>query len=199
MTLSIIMPTLGRPTLWASIASVVDQLEDGDRLIVVADALNGDTRAATETVWDFQPASVDYLECAVEGSSFGNGQRDAGLAYVAGATSHVAFLDDDDQWLPNAADLIRWHVGDDMAHAHIFRAEWGPGHHAHGAVLWADREVRESNIATPCVVLPNKPYQARWLDGNGRYYVSDFAWLSSAIGECDGVCWWEDRVAVVRP
>ena len=43
---------------------------------------------------------------------------------------------------------------------HIFRARWGPGHHAHGVVLWKLREVLASNIANAAT--PN--YKARDFD-----------------------------------
>ena len=193
---TVVMPTLGRPTLKQAISSVVDQLEDDDLLVVVGD---GEQDVSAETVGDFQPANVFYVETQRPGSVFGNWQRDFGMELSAGRSDFWCFLDDDDVWVPGALDRIRVGVGWDRSHAHIFRARWGAGHHAYGTVLWAEPVVREQNVATPMCVLPNRPYRSTWWDFNGRGIVSDYGFLSAAIGECDGVCWHEDVVAVVRP
>ena len=194
---SVVMPTLGRPSLRAAISSVVDALEDDDELIVVGD---GRQDYAADVVEAFQPANIVYIEASMDGSVFGNAQRDAGMALARG--DFLCWLDDDDVYVHGALDEIRRCIGDDRTHAHIFKALWGAGHHAQGTVLWADREVREQNIATPMVVLPNRPYQRSWMDSNdhGRNGItSDYGFLSAAIGECEGARWRDPVVAVVRP
>ena len=192
-----ILPTVGRPSLRAAIASCVDQLEDADELIVVGD---GRQDHAADVVESFQPANIVYIEAELAGSVFGNAQRDAGMALARG--DFLCWLDDDDVYVHGALDEIRRCIGDDRTHAHIFKAVWGAGHHAQGTVLYVDREVRESNIATPMCVLPNRPYTRSWMDSNDRGrngITSDFGFLSAAIGECDGVRWHEACIAVVRP
>lgn len=191
-TFSVIVPTCGRPSLYACIASVVDQLEDDDELIVVGD---GRQERAAAVVEDFQPARLTYVEASLPGSAFGNAQRDAGMAIAKG--SWVMFLDDDDVWRHGALEVVRNNLRNDSAH--IFRAEWGPGHHAHGVTLWADPVVRVQNIATPMVVLPNRRYARTWMDGNAAGVVSDYHFLAAAIAECEGVCFHSDVIATVRP
>lgn len=195
MTFTIVMPTVGRPSLRAAIASCVDQLEEGDELIVVGD---GEQDVSAETVGDFQPASIFYVETQRAGSVYGNWQRTWAMELALGRSSHVAFLDDDDVYTPDALDIMRYCIGDDRESAHVFKATWGQGHHWHGT-LWADPVVRESNFGTPQVVLPNRPYPKSWWDSNDRGIVSDYGFLSAAIGECDGVRWHDALVAVVRP
>lgn len=197
MGLIVVMPTLGRPSLTVAVNSVVDQLEDDDRLVVVCDTVNGRPVCAREQVADFQPANITYLECGVPGSRYGNAQRDCGLRWAAGRSTHLAFLDDDDAYLPGALDVIRERVSDD-GHAHVFRARWGPGHHWQG-ILWAERDFRVGNVGTPMLVLPNRTYRRAWMDSNSLGTVSDFGWMAAAVEECEGVCWWEELVAVVRP
>jgi glycosyltransferase involved in cell wall biosynthesis len=172
---------------------VVDALEHDDELIVVGD---GRQDYAADVVESFQPANIVYIEASLEGSCFGNAQRDAGSAIARG--DFLCWLDDDDQHLPGALDAIRWAIGNDRTHAHIFKATWGPGHHWHGT-LWADKEVREQNIATCMTVLPSRPYTRSWMDSNHLGIVSDFGFLSAAIGECDGIKWHDAVVATVRP
>ena len=191
------MPTIGRPSLRAAIASVVDALEDDDELIVVGD---GRQDYAADVVESFQPANIVYIEASLEGSCFGNAQRDAGTALARGY--FLCYLDDDDVYVHGALDEIRRCVGDDRLHAHIFKARWGPGHHAHGWQAWTDQVVRETNVCTPMVCLPNRPYAKSWMDSNDRGrngITSDYGFLSAAIGECDGVEWHDALVAVVRP
>lgn len=198
MNLVVVCPTLGRPTLTRALVSAVDQLEDDDRLVVVCDTLNGRPDCARAIVSDFQPANIDYLECGVPGSLYGNGQRDRALAYAAGRSSHLAFLDDDDCYVHGALDLIRERVGDDTSHAHVFKAEWGRGHHWQGT-LWAEPVWRVGNVGTPMLVVPNRPYPSSWMDYNGGGTVSDFGWMSAAVERCDGVRWHDCLVARVRP
>lgn len=195
--LSIIVPTLGRRSLWNTIASTVDQLEEGDELIVVADTSSAAVAGrATQIVNDFVPAPIVYLEASAPASYYGNAQRDVGMAIATG--THLCFLDDDDVYEHQALDRIRGELHDDWC-AHVFRARWGAGHPAAGVELWADPVVREQNIATPMVVLPNRPYSRSWMDGNQRAVFSDFEFLSNAIGECAASCWHSDVVATVRP
>lgn len=194
---SVVMPTRDRPEqLRRAIASVVDQLEDGDELIVVGD---GEQDVSAGTVGDFQPANVFYVETQRPGSVFGNWQRTWGMELAAGRSDFLCFLDDDDAWTDDALDHMRYCIGDDLTHAHIFKATWGPGHHAHGYEAWKEPVVREQNIATPMVVLPNRPYSIDWMTHNDRGIYSDYGFLSAAIGECDGVRWHESCIAIVRP
>lgn len=199
-TLSVILPTCGRPTLSASIACLLPQLEAGDELLVVGDEAQGRqpyARGLCRLALGETRGSVVYVATDVPGSVFGNGQRDAGLRIAKG--SHLCFLDDDDVYRPEA--LSRFRDAADLApHAvHVFKAEWGPGHHAHGYVLWRDRAFVEQNVATPMVVYPNdRGHMPLWMDSNDRGTVSDFGWMVTALGT-RRVEWHEKLVATVRP
>ena len=176
---------------------MVDALEDDDELIVVGD---GRQNYAADVAESFQPANIVYIEASLDGSCFGNAQRDAGTALARG--DFLCYLDDDDCYTPDALDIMRYCIGDDRTHAHIFRAVWGLGHPAHGWHAWTDKEIRPTNVCTPMVALPNRPYSRSWFDFNdhGRNGItSDFGFLSAAIGECDGVRWHESCIAIVRP
>lgn len=197
MTVTIVTPTCGRPTLARTVTSVVDQLEDGDELLVVGD---GKQPAAAEVVEEFQPAQLLYVECSRPGSVFGNAQRDFGMQLAYSRSSHLMFLDDDDVYTAGALDLVRWEISQHSpAAAHVFKAAWGPGHHAHGVTLWREPVVREQNIATPMVVLPNRYYDCSWWQFNARGVVSDFGFLEAALGQCGTVVWHDAAIAVVRP
>src|ERR1700743_3192727 len=91
---SIVIPTAGRPQLvLAAARSVLAQTVTDIELIVVVDGPDPDTEAALTTVAD------PRLRVLRNPASVGPGQsRNVGLAAARG--DWVAFLDDDDEWLP---------------------------------------------------------------------------------------------------
>jgi len=200
-TFSVILPTISRPSLSRSIASVIDQLEHDDELIVVGD---GRQDGAADVVESFQPANLLYVEAEQKGSRFGNAQRTFAMQLALGRSSHLLFIDDDDVYVHGALDVVRQALdnADVPNAAHIFKATWGNGHHAQGVTLWDTPEVRAGNIGSPMCVLPNRPYARSWFycNDHGRNGItSDFGFLSAAIGECGGVEWHDSLVAIVRP
>jgi glycosyltransferase involved in cell wall biosynthesis len=198
-TLTVITPTKGRPSLSATIASVTPQLEHGDELIVVADLAHGPhpyARGLCRLAQDGCRGKVVYAELAVEGSQYGNAQRDFGLKLAGG--SHLAFLDDDDVWTDDAGALIHEAIDLQPHYVHVFKAEWGPGHHAHGTILWKEPHFVEGQIGTPMVVWPRHHAMPRWMDSNERGVVSDFGWMSAALG-ATRIGWHPRIVATVRP
>lgn len=93
--LSIIVPTIGRPTLRQTLRSIESQLEDGDELILVHDH-------------EVEPIL-----------GRGNAERREGMRRATG--THLAFMDDDDIYTPGALDLMREHA--DLERPVIFRAD----------------------------------------------------------------------------
>lgn len=76
-TFTVIVPTVGRPTLAHALASISAQLAPGDQLIVDRN----------------------------DDGDYGNAARNRALERVT--TSHIVFLDDDDEWLPGALGAMR--------------------------------------------------------------------------------------------
>jgi glycosyltransferase involved in cell wall biosynthesis len=103
-TFSIILPTTGRPTLKDAFASVADQLEPGDEVLVVCDR-SGDS---------------------------GNSARNDAIARARG--SHLLFLDDDDELVPGALAKVRRFADEHPGRIGIFRTHYelleGPWHEA---------------------------------------------------------------------
>jgi glycosyltransferase involved in cell wall biosynthesis len=89
-TFTVIVPTSGRPTLLGTLRSIVSQLAPGDQLIV--DRNNDD--------------------------DFGNAARNRMIEQAR--TSHVVFLDDDDEWLPRALDRMRAFARDNPGRIGLF-------------------------------------------------------------------------------
>ncbi len=93
---SVIIPTHNRPQLLErAVESVLDQTYDNLELLVVDDA--SDERADLEATFDFG-AIADYEYIYLEENRGGAGARNVGLDAATG--EYIAFLDDDDEWLP---------------------------------------------------------------------------------------------------
>lgn len=91
MTITVIIPTIGRPTLTRAIASVFPQLEPGDEVMVLRDA-TGDWGASART---------DMM-----GRARGE---------------YLAFVDDDDIMTPTALACIRRAIKEQPNRPHLFR------------------------------------------------------------------------------
>lgn len=88
---SVIIPTIGRPTVGAAVASVLNQTQTPLEVIVVVD---GPETAVPEELTQIDgPVRVCFT-----GGIGGNGARMYGFRKSQG--NIVAFLDDDDSWLP---------------------------------------------------------------------------------------------------
>lgn len=195
--LSVVLPTCGRLSLAASVTSVLPELAPEDELIIVGDGSHDQkyARGVARVGGSMTDGPVWYLETTVPGSVYGNGQRQAGTDHARG--THIAYLDDDDVWNPGTGDLFREAAKTDHEAVHIFRAEWGSGHHWHG-ILWQDKELRQGNIGVPQVLWPNTGPLPLWMAYNALQTVSDFGWMQAAA---DGkrLVWHEEIVATVRP
>lgn len=196
MSLSIIIPTLGRESLMQTVASLQRQLEPADEVLIVTDG-------KVEGIGPLY--GVDDRVRVVWGprtACWGNAQRDMGMQIATG--THLLFIDDDDVYEPGALELVRAAIADEPTLAHIFRMRFGAGHPAgplgarHGPV-WEDKSLRASNIGTPMVVLPNRPDLPRWADGDDADHLSDFVFLRRAVSRVGGAVWHEPCIAVVRP
>lgn len=96
-TFSIIIPTMGRPTLGRAVASVQSQLLPKDEIIITCKT--GDRHGAT-----------------------GHWGRNRGIAKATG--SHLLFCDDDDAFLPDALHTIRQWAREHPGRIGLFRRQF---------------------------------------------------------------------------
>ncbi len=137
---SVIVATVGRPTLTRALQSLADQpLAPSDQVLAVGsgDAVRGAAKRFGYT----------WLPCA-PGGNWGSVERRHGIKYATG--THLVFLDDDDVFLPGAFPAMRVACAAYPGRPLMFRmiAPWG-------ATLWRDPVVRQGNHGGPQFVTPN--------------------------------------------
>ena len=181
MTLSIIVPTSGRPTLIRALGSVISQCGDGDEVIVVSDGPDEDVDEVCRLL------DIRYCEGPKTGQ-WGNAQRQAGMAVAGG--DYLLFLDDDDWFVLGAIDAVRRAIALHPGHPLIFRFV-----DKNGVTRWADRVVRTGNVSTQCLCVPNVKGQLGFW---GDTHEGDFVFLATTLDRYPvGAEVWCDQIVQV--
>jgi glycosyltransferase involved in cell wall biosynthesis len=187
MTLSIIIPTIGRDTLPRALRSLLPQLAPGDEVLVVGDGVQPYADAVCAGV-----DQVRYLETP-ETHCFGNAQRQAGMAHATGDA--LAFLDDDDVARPRALAVMRAALAQFPDRVLICRFI-----DQHGLVLWRTPAIVQGNVSTQQIVVPNRP---NWIGTWGDRYEGDLDFIQSTVARWPGgagaVGWVPNVIADFRP
>jgi glycosyltransferase involved in cell wall biosynthesis len=161
MSISFILPTIGRPTLTRTLNSI--QRRDDDE-ILVAGYINVD---------DPRPR---YFQMD-NGRDWGRSERLLMMQYAK--CEYLAFIDDDDWYTPDARqqmeDVITTYPGRPV----LFRMKY-----PNGIVIWADEEVRCGNVSTQMILIPNQPEMfGTWTtDRAGDFqFLNSMKWPHSEI------------------
>lgn len=188
-TFTLLLTTIGRPTLARTLASIRAQdLRPGDEVLVVAD---GRSPAALKMFEQAQlPGRVMELPSGPHGD-WGHSARNLTMHLCIDRTSHIHHIDDDDSYLPGALAMIRERVQRNPDRPHLFRMSnsrsknWPPGNH-----------LRVGLLGTPMIVHP-----ARW----GAYgvwrpqYGGDGWFIVETCGLIPGgPVWHPESVVAVR-
>ena len=198
VTLTVVVPTIGRVTLARTLLSLKHQKWiPGDQVLVVGD---GRVPTAEETCQLLLPTMpvLRYLETPRNLGVFGHGVRNWVNDHLLVRTTHAACLDDDDVFTPTAVQSIRNALAAAPHLPHVFRMNW-IGHDRNSArqVLWRDRKLEVGNYGTPCFAFPAIPDRlGRW----GDRYCGDHDFLVSTCRKykTDPV-WREEVICVTRP
>lgn len=148
-TFSVVIPTVGRRTLDAAIASVTRQLQPGDEVIVVRND-RGDQ---------------------------GDWARNSAIGRAIG--SHIVFLDDDDEFLPDALAKFRSFAIEYPGRVGLFRMRLPTGH-----LVWSEPIFAYGQVGGPTMVVPNVPGRlGRWVQtdvGNDWTFIEETVRLQNA-------------------
>lgn len=186
VTFSIIMPTLGRPSLAGVMGILVPQLSSGDEVFVIGDGPTPSARAMMEF---FVHPGIHYEEMGPIWN-WGNPQRNWGMERAK--KDFLVFLDDDDEPVPGGLNLVRKLIAPDPSKPHVFRVSlpWG--------TIPTRKEIVTDNLSGQCVIFPNDPERlGRW---TGRY-AADFDFIKSTLAHYKPgeIVWHDEIVCTVKP
>ena len=189
--LSVVIPTIGRePGLANALESVVHQ----DHAELIEIVVVGDSHGGRE-LREAQQTSRAYTArwFAHDGGSscYGQQQRQYGMQQARGR--YVAFLADDDIWLPYAFNAIRIAVQAQVApRPLLFRVK-----HWLGWPIWDQEIVLPGHVDANCIVAPNDPSKLGQWEST---YEGDYSFISGTV-KCYGgaVDWRKEVIGICRP
>jgi len=190
-TISLVIPTIGRPTLARTLASVRRQTWfAGDEVLLL---LDGPQPVAAE-LWEQFGLPGRCVELPRSSPpDWGHTPRNVALDRVLSRAAYLMALDDDDELTTGAVATVRAALTAIPGRPHLFRMD-GPRH----GLLWADREIRLGNVGTPMFIAPNDPSRL------GRYtprHGGDCDFIRDTVGRFppESLVWREEVICLVRP
>ena len=181
---SIIIPTCGRSTITATLASLSRQVQEGDEVIVVGD---GDQPTAAKA---FCGSGLPgwYLWTRHASNDWGSSQRNYGMERARG--DYLLFIDDDDVFLPGALSAFCAVLIKQPDHIPVFRMQTPDGR-----LIWDKTTLTVGNVGTAIFAVPNQRQQ---LPSWGTRYEADFDFLE-ACSKLWPIDWHEEIVCWIRP
>lgn len=168
--LSIIIPTIGRPTLCNTLASLRGQLQPQDEVLIEFD----------------EPRTGNW----------GERPRDKAIRRALG--THLMFMDDDDTFTPNALEIVRKYVSALPDSLHLFQAVWH-NNGAPGRVRHDKHEFSGGQCPTPTIVVP-RTVAPRWTQiGANVHQDLEYAKLCAGTTYPHIPQWIDEVICNVRP
>lgn len=175
--LSIVIPTIGRESLRATLASIPASSE----LEIV---LVGDCCDALSRLWDAQrfraisvyPRLGNFGHCA-----FSIGQ-------IAATGDWICRMDDDDYYTPNGVAAMLEYCATAPEVPAIFKMQRLEA----GDILPRTRELTCGNVGGPQMVVPNRPNLPRF----GTRYEADYDWMVACVEMFGGPIWREELTVI---
>jgi hypothetical protein len=181
LSITFIVPTIGRPSLARTIASI--ETRPGDEVLLVG----ASELRLREYAFIAERPDVRVIDCP-PGGDYGHTERNVAMRMAKG--DYLSSMDDDDEYAPGARAILESAMNGAPS---IFRMQY---FNVHGPTLWRDKEIRVGNCGTPCVFTPNVPERlAPW----GNHYCGDFDFMIGMKWEPHEISWREEVIALIRP
>jgi len=176
-TLSVVIATIGRATLMATLESL-RQLGPRDEVLLITDGEH--PHASTMLDCAGLRCSSQFIVHRPQASDWGHTLRNLYSSRAKG--DRVLHIDDDDVYLDGAIDTVRFECAKHPDELVVFRMLTRNGH------IPITHQIRVGNIDTKCGALPNVPEKwgvwGAFYGGDGAFYEScrfDVAWCDKAI------------------
>jgi len=193
MSISVIVPSVGRKTLINTLVSILNQSGFGpdDEIVLVMDGYHAPEVTALSD-------QIKYIELEKRVGDYGNTARDVAIKAAKG--THLVFCDDDDIMAVGAMFQFKGASEADPKTPWVFRMKYGPHPHAlRGYVLWQTPEIKPANVGTPMMLVPNVPNLPKWAAAKDSPY-SDYIWIDKINQMWDNDLRFSSGiVCVVRP
>jgi hypothetical protein len=170
VTISFIIPTLGRPTLERTLRSMIQAgIAPTDQVIVVSDGERPEVEGRVRSVG--LPCEVIVSSVPFAGDT-GNTPRNAAMKLAT--RTHLHFMDDDDVYTPGAITFMREETGIEPMRLHVFKFTIPSGE-----VVPREPSVYYGNLSTHSLIYPNQPAKLSYWGVNDD--DQDFAFISETI------------------
>jgi hypothetical protein len=188
VSLTVVVPTIGRPSLRRILQDLAAELRDVDEVLVVGDGPQPQAAAFVDALAPSSSAAVRYFETP-PAHFWGNPQRRAAFERARG--THILSFDDDDRVVVGAVGKICATLKMQPERPHLFRLWYRMG------LIWSDRKIRESNVGTQMIAFPNRRGRIGfWSDK----YTGDYDFVRSTVDLYPdreaSVVWCETPIAV---
>lgn len=170
--ISFIVPTIGRPSLLATLASI--ETYPGDEIIVIGNVKEG------------QNGRVRYV-FSLPGGDWGHTERNKATPMARG--QYIAHIDDDDIYAPGTRELMEESIRKHPGRPSIFRMRF-----PNGITLWSEPTIRCGNLGTPCFLIPNRPtMMGTW----GSFVGGDCHFLETSKWKPEEYVWRPEIIALL--
>lgn len=190
---TVVIPTIGRPTLARTLESIRSQLTPADvEILVVVDTHTHLSHEAWQTIRGYTGFfNARYWEVDAGHHDWGSPQLQAG--YAAAEGEWILNIGDDDVYEPFAFETIKRAVESVVEPVPLmFRTVLHPAPQRGNTVpvvLWAQPELVDKGITGQCFVIPND--QARI----GRWDILvDFGFITDTVRLWDGRVEWRTEI-----
>lgn len=143
-SLTIIVPTIGRSSLKHTLESISMQIGPNDQILVMADGIYPKSRQLVEA----KGPQYSYVELR-DGPHHDWGARARNMALPLAKKAYIAFMDDDDRYLPGAFEFMRSAIKVFPGHPFLFRMMHEK------SIIWKAHELAVGNVSSQMIVVPN--------------------------------------------
>jgi glycosyltransferase involved in cell wall biosynthesis len=185
-SISVVVPTIGRTSLKRTLQSIVPQLDLGDEVVIVGDGPCKHRKGMIESFG----VKVRYMELPRKANDWGGTPRNMGMRNALG--NYIAFMDDDDVFLPGAFKAMHETINHYTGRAFLFKMM------RMGKVIWERPELVIGNVSTQMILMPNRPTTNPVWEG---FYEADFKFISDLVAQQPyyaPIMWMDDVIAELK-